>query len=209
MRVARGISVRPAGAVHGSVIASRAIGRGMGFSFPGGRFGRPGGFRHHHHHHFFDPRFGFGAFGYPWVYAYYPGYWDYPLSDSYSNDDRSYNQQLQSYELQAMNNQQQIEQRIDALEARLDQLLTQKSAPQTREREKEQANAEPARPALLVYKDGHTQEVQNYAVVGQTLWVLNERQAKKISLSDLDLNATRRANENRNIEFDIPESSGS
>jgi hypothetical protein len=177
---------------------------GHGFVHHG--FGHPGAFRFRHHH-FFNRHFGWS---FPWAYAYYPGwYWDYP--PDYSDYDQSYDQdqQLQAYQLQQVNNQQQTEQRLDALEERLDRLYEQKSAPQPQAQAQppRQSNNETSRPAILVYKDGRQQEVQNYAIVGQTIWVLNEQHAKKIPLSALDLNATRKANEDRDVDFTLPESS--
>ncbi len=172
-----------------------------GFGFPG-TFGQPGfGFRHHRHHRFF----GFGLY-YPWAYAYFPGsYWDYPLD--YSDYQDSYNQQLQAYEQQVMSNQQQIEERLNALEDRMDQLLEQKVTRRPAQPEK-QSQAAPSKPVVLVYKDGHRQEVQNYAIVGQTIWVFNEQRAQNIPASDLDLNATRKANEDRGIDFALAPSKG-
>ncbi len=218
MRGARSGFARPAGVSHAPAMAVRPTARGMGDRFGGrfgGNFGRPGGFgfrHHHHHHHFFGA--GFGSYGYPWMYAYYPGgYWDYyPLDydfdydQSYSNQSYSQNQQLQDYEMQVMNNQQQIEQRLEALENRMDALLTRKSLPPPVRQQSgaEQSKAEPSPALVLVYRDGHTQEVHNYAIVGQTLWVLNERQAKKIPLSELDLGATRKANQDRDIDLALP-----
>jgi hypothetical protein len=60
-------------------------------------------------------------------------------------------------------------------------------------------------PTVLVFRDGHTKEVSNYAIMGQTLWVFSGRTAK-IALADLDIPATRQANEDRGISFRIPES---
>jgi len=57
---------------------------------------------------------------------------------------------------------------------------------------------------VLVYKNGRRQEVQNYAIVGTTLWIMNENKATKVPLSDLNLAATRRDNENRGIDFFVP-----
>lgn len=57
---------------------------------------------------------------------------------------------------------------------------------------------------VLVYRDGHAEEVQNYAIVGKTIWIFNEARARKIPLSELDLPATRRDNEDRGIDFVIP-----
>jgi hypothetical protein len=196
MRGGRGISARPAGGMHAPVGMNRPSPNRGGFGFNNGRFGRPFGF-HHHHHHFFAAAFGYGLYG-------YPGWYGDPLDYSYSDYDQSsnQNQQLQAYELQMMTNQQQIEQRVDALEERLDRLLEQRSAPAPQSQP--QAKSEPSQPAVLVYKDGHKQEVQNYAIVGQTIWVLNEQQAKKVPLSALDLNATRKANEDRGVDFALP-----
>jgi hypothetical protein len=59
-------------------------------------------------------------------------------------------------------------------------------------------------PTVLVFRDGHRSEVQNYGIVGQTLWAFTERQAKKYPLTDLDLSATKAANEQRGGEFAVP-----
>lgn len=206
MRGAHVVGVRPAGAVRVPAVPSRANGKVsavVGHGFIHGGFGHPGAFPFHHHH--FNGRFGFL---YPWFYAYYPGWYsDYPMD--YSDYDRSYNQdqQLQAYQQQQINNQQQIELRLDALEERLDRLYEEKLAPpQTQTQPERQPKNDASLPAVLVYKDGHRQEVQNYAIVGQTIWVLNEQQARKVPLSALDLNATRKANEDRDVEFALPTS---
>lgn len=57
---------------------------------------------------------------------------------------------------------------------------------------------------ILVYKDGRKQEVQNYAIVGKTLWIMNENKATKVPLSELNLPVTERDNEDRGIEFYVP-----
>ena len=55
----------------------------------------------------------------------------------------------------------------------------------------------------LVFKDKHREEVQNYAVVGNSLWILDETKASKVPLDDLDLDTTKRVNEDRGIDFDV------
>jgi hypothetical protein len=60
------------------------------------------------------------------------------------------------------------------------------------------------RPTVLVYRDGQRAEIQNYAIVGQTLWVFSEQRASKVPLAQLDLDATQKANEERGIEFVVP-----
>jgi hypothetical protein len=61
----------------------------------------------------------------------------------------------------------------------------------------------PAPATVLIYRDGHQAEVHNYAVVGQTLWIFSEERARKAPLADLDLEATRKANEERGVEFNL------
>jgi hypothetical protein len=57
---------------------------------------------------------------------------------------------------------------------------------------------------VLVFKDGHQDEIQNYAVVGQTLYDLSPGHRRKIALADLDLAATAKENDNRGISFQLP-----
>ncbi len=57
---------------------------------------------------------------------------------------------------------------------------------------------------VLVFKDGHRQEVENYAIVGSTLYDLTGGTRHKIALSDLDLDATAKANDDRGIDFALP-----
>ncbi len=44
----------------------------------------------------------------------------------------------------------------------------------------------------------------NYAIVGQTLWNFSPQRTQKIPLSDLDLPATTKANEERGVTFRVP-----
>jgi len=60
---------------------------------------------------------------------------------------------------------------------------------------------------VLVFKDGHQVEVANYAIVGSTLYDLSSGHRQKIALSDLDLSATAKQNDDRGIDFQLPTSS--
>jgi hypothetical protein len=60
-------------------------------------------------------------------------------------------------------------------------------------------------PTILVYRDGHQGEVQNYAILGQTLWVFGDQTTRRISLADLDLQATKRLNDERGVDFTSPD----
>jgi hypothetical protein len=57
---------------------------------------------------------------------------------------------------------------------------------------------------VLVFKDGHTSDVLNYAIVGDTLFDFAAGHTNKILLADLDLPATRKANDDRGVDFEIP-----
>jgi hypothetical protein len=85
----------------------------------------------------------------------------------------------------------------------------------TDSREQQVASAEPA-PAVavnesesndlqtvLIFKDGHEMEVSNFAIMGDYVFVLTGKR-RKIPLSELDLGATQKANEDRGTEFNIP-----
>ncbi len=57
---------------------------------------------------------------------------------------------------------------------------------------------------VLIFKDGHQVEVANYAIVGTTLYELNDGRSIKVQIADLDLPATVKENDNRGIEFQVP-----
>jgi len=70
--------------------------------------------------------------------------------------------------------------------------------------ESEAAPATDQPPTVLVFKDGHQLEVENYAIVGNTLYDLTEGHRHKIPLSELDLDATTKQNGDRGIDFQVP-----
>lgn len=59
-------------------------------------------------------------------------------------------------------------------------------------------------PTVLVFKDGHEQQVVNYAIVGSTLYDLSEGRTRKVALTELDLAATVKQNDQRGIDFQLP-----
>ena len=62
----------------------------------------------------------------------------------------------------------------------------------------------PQPPTVLVFKDGHQLEVGNYAIVGQTLYDLTAGHRRRIALTDLDLDATQKLNDDRGVVFQLP-----
>ncbi len=67
-----------------------------------------------------------------------------------------------------------------------------------------QSEVAPLDATVLVFRDGHEQQVTNYAVMGQTLYVFDSHK-QKISLSDLDVPATVKANDDRGVDFVLPD----
>jgi len=59
---------------------------------------------------------------------------------------------------------------------------------------------------VLIFKDGHQSDVINYAIVGDTLFDFGAGRTHKILLADLDLAATRKANDDHGVDFQIPAS---
>jgi hypothetical protein len=74
------------------------------------------------------------------------------------------------------------------------------------------ADATPALPeapqltTVLVFKDGHTVELGNYAIVGANLFDLTPGHTRKVPLADIDLAATQRQNDDRGVTFALPTS---
>lgn len=62
---------------------------------------------------------------------------------------------------------------------------------------------------VLVFKDGHRSDVENYAIVGNTLFdFADDGRTLKIQLADLDIVATQRVNDAAGVEFKLPPGSG-
>ncbi|HXZ26628.1 MAG TPA: hypothetical protein VEG08_01375 [Terriglobales bacterium] len=104
------------------------------------------------------------------------------------------------------------QQRRQALQQTIDDL---RAYNEQRERELEQErlareSAPPQPPAppepavILVFKDGHRAEVSNYAIMGDTFYDLSSGRPHKIPLTDLDLDATTRLNEENGVDFRLP-----
>jgi hypothetical protein len=68
--------------------------------------------------------------------------------------------------------------------------------------------AAPAPLTMLVFKDGHKLEIGNYAIVGSTLFDLTPGHSRRVPLSDLDLDGTKKENDDRGIVFEVPSSVG-
>ena len=61
---------------------------------------------------------------------------------------------------------------------------------------------EPA--TVFIFKDGHQIETRNFAIMGETLYDFSGSVLKKVQLTDLDKNATIKANDDRGITVKLP-----
>lgn len=142
------------------------------------------GFRHHRRYGFYSPFYGGYYNAVPYAYPYYltdeEEYVDDPGYDPRATRDYADRQQLN------------------------EDYRAEVSAP------REQQTPTPAEPVVaqpstvLIFKDGHQQEVANYAIVGSTLYELSDGRSKKVQLDDLDLQATVKENDERGVEFQLP-----
>jgi hypothetical protein len=65
---------------------------------------------------------------------------------------------------------------------------------------------QPQQPAtvIVVLKNGTRFEAPGYALVGSTLWILDGQNARKVSINDVDRDATQKANQERGVDVVIP-----
>jgi hypothetical protein len=159
---------------------------------------------------FFPRRFHHRRFWYaglPLYYGYYPspyyGAYSYPLGDAYYSYDSSAAYYDQSRQLAG-----EVSRLSDEVERLREELETRPTVPPN---PPAPAPAQPqaAKPdthafTLLVFRDKHTLEVQNYAVVGPTLWIFDESRARKLAVADLDIPATIQLNDECGVGFRLP-----
>lgn len=211
------VGFRPSPSFAGTPRLGVGFSSGAGFG-RGVRFGTGASFGTGFRRPFFGPRRFHNRFFFstspwffntsPWFFPYdgYPGYYggySYSMLDSYPAYDSSatYNAQA-TYNTQNDIARQQVD--IDRLEDEVARLREEREARDQAPRPQAERKSEPAIPTLLVFRDKHTQEVQNYAIVGQTLWIFSEQRATKLPLSLLDIDATAKANEEHGLEFQVP-----
>jgi hypothetical protein len=191
---------------HGPMSHGSMIQRSSGFS--GGTRFRGNGFAGRRHPSFassrrfsrFHRRRFFNGVS-PWLSYGYPGYYSYPYYDDF---DYSQDNSQPGYDYSGGygdQSGQMAQDQIDRLEGEVAELREQRSSA----RPSSQAKPEIRASTVLVFRDQHAQEVQNYAIVGDTLWVFDAQKARKIPVDSLDIAASTKANDDRGIDFRLPE----
>ncbi len=148
-----------------------------------------------------------GWYGYPWVSfgyggsGWYDGDYSYPAQGYVAQSYPAYvyvspdNGDASTYDQQ---------QEIDRLNNEVDHLRAEREAGTSGDYAPQPAKPEIHASTVLVFRDGHSEEIQNYAIAGKTLWVFTEQRARKIPITELNLPATTKANEARGVDFRLP-----
>jgi hypothetical protein len=193
--------------IHGVPASVTSLGpRGFGGSGFRGSFG----FGHHPRfrvligapgfHHRFHRRFFAGSM----LLWSYPLYAPYYAADSYPEPRDAYSDDRFSRQLQVQ--MRDLADAIDRLREENEQLRQEirqrqlQAAPPTAA----QTSAPESRATVLVFRGRPQQEVRNYAIVGQTLWLFNQNRARKVPLAELDLDQTIKLNQERGTDFILP-----
>lgn len=174
----------PSRRFRGPIITNRFRGRFRNRGFSNNCFGfrcRTG---------FFNPWWGYD----PWLWS--------SWSDMDNRFDADYYNELalaNQMDQQSIENQRLLRQEQE--DGDQDSYAPRQSAPQ---RQAEEKPSTPVPATVLVFRDEHKQEVQNYAIVGQTLWNFAPGRTQRIPLSSLDLATTEKANDERGVTFKVP-----
>jgi hypothetical protein len=64
-------------------------------------------------------------------------------------------------------------------------------------------------PAVLVFRDGHSEEISSYSIIGPVIYTKADYWSsgswtRKIQIADLDLPATLKHNQQRGVKFELP-----
>lgn len=178
----------------------------FGVPFSGTRF-----FGHHRNGTFFGANLGFGT-GFP-VSGGFAGFGvGMPYYFDQAGVDQDEYTQAQLADRQRMLDEVNFERRRAAeLERQYAELqAAQETSEQATQQQSSQSapsrsasGAQPM-PAVLVFRDGRQMQVENYVITPNRLFTLGPDQRRTIQLSELDLEATVKANQDRGVSFSVP-----
>jgi hypothetical protein len=147
---------------------------------------------HQHHDGLHHPRGG-AVYAVPYYYPYAYGPGDPYANDDSASDDDEYQGGPTIFDRRGPGTSRPAEDRYAD---------DGPAAPMSTQSEDEPVSNQPD--TVLVFKDGHQLEVANYAIVGTTLFDLSEGRSHRIPLSELNLSATAKENDDRGIDFQLP-----
>ena len=141
--------------------------------------------------------------GQPFIGGFSPFFWDAPFytQPSYpAYAEPTYTApSVSQNEIDLANQVQRLSQEIEQL--RQEQALALSRQPQP----PPPTPGPPPIPTTLVFRDGRRMMIENYAIVGQTIWVLDEKTSVKISMGELDVEATEKENRSKGVRFLMPQ----
>jgi len=172
--------------------------------------GRTVGFRHFHgfHNHFFFPGcfgcvspFFFGS-GFFFGDPFFPGYW--PAAYPAYAPGYAYAPPPDQPVVASSDNGSNAE-----LAVEVERLSDEVAGLREENRRAAAANnsitvTEPVATVSFIFRNGQKVSAKNYAIAGDTLWVLDEHAARKFALSDLDIPATQQTNAANGVEIHFP-----
>ena len=138
--------------------------------------------------------YGCVAYGYPY-YGFYDPYWWWDSYPAYNESDER--ERALASDMNAEN----LEQQRDLREAEGE---FDEPTSRAHERSTSIEVAQSGPPTVLVFKDHHKREIENYAIVGEMLWNITPQRTEKIPLSQIDVSATTKANDDRGVDFHLP-----
>jgi hypothetical protein len=144
------------------------------------------------------------SYGYPVVYA-APAHQEEEYAEEApsddSRDDQRYGEHYTDYREAQRRRQQEDDRQAEARrrEEEARQEAESRAAAPSQPKPQDQ---EPV--TVLVFKDGHRQDLRGYAITGDVLYDLGQGGARKIQLADLDLPATRKLNDELGNDFRLP-----
>jgi hypothetical protein len=135
--------------------------------------------------------------GYPYYYGWYGGPFGWDSENwSYDSRDNGYDARYQT----AAEINRLAEEVQELREEREYAQASPAPAPQPRT----EAKLVEDLPVVLVFLDKRIQEVKSYAVANEMLVVLDGNRTKKFPLADIDLAATMKLNDERGVDFQVP-----
>lgn len=219
---ARSFSGAHSGGMRSAPAASRGFNRSFnhGFTsngqfhngqFHNGQF-HNGHFHNGQFHNFHNNCFGFACRNFAWGVPWWGWGWGYSspwLWSTWDDEDRRFDEDYYGqYAMADQWNQRNLEEQQRMMRQEEEDGDQDAYAPRSSARRSaptSEAQPEPMLPpTVLVFRDQHKEEVSNYAIVGQTLWNFSGQKTRKISLSDLDVAATQKANDDRGVTFRVP-----
>jgi hypothetical protein len=149
------------------------------------------------------PYYAYAPFGY-----YSPFWWDW-YSSSYDRSDNDDNYVAQRQTQQQFDQlYQQIQDLRDERDEREYGRAQSQPAPVPPAPTRSEATIQPDMSVVLVYLDKRIEEIKNYAVANEKVVVFDNNRIRKIPLADIDLAATMKLNDERGVNFQIPNPAG-